>query len=372
MKYRLDGKAHLISFGSYPASSLEEARKMRQEARSMIANGINPAEARRAKKEEKALTLEVNGNTFSRISSEWFAVQEKEWSASHAKKILDRLNTDVLPLLGEKLISAITTKDVLETLRLVESRQAFETAHRVKTIISQVFRYAKNSSVPGVISNPADGLEKVLVHHQVRSMPAILDPVTFGRLLVDIDNYAGTFIIKCALRIAPLVFVRPGELRHALWQDIDFDRAEWRIPAESMKMKMEDKAKQQGQIHAVPLSRQAVEILRELHPFTGRSKYVFPGRAASRVMSPNTINAALRVMGWDSETVCGHGFRATARTMLHERLNFSPDAIEAQLGHRVPDRLGSAYNRAKHLEERRLMMQVWADYIDAIKRLKDK
>ncbi len=163
-------------------------------------------------------------------------------------------------------------------------------------------------------------------------------------------------------------FVRPGELRQARWKDVDLDGAEWRLPVEDTKLTLEEKARQQGQVHVIPLSRQAVEVLRELHPFTGRSQYVFPGRASSRVLSPNTINSALRTMRWDSDTVCGHGFRTTARTMLHETLNFSPDAIEAQLGHRVPDRLGAAYNRTKHLEERRRMMQAWADYLDGLKR----
>ncbi len=164
-------------------------------------------------------------------------------------------------------------------------------------------------------------------------------------------------------------FVRPGELRQARWRDVDLDGAEWRLPVEDTKLTLEEKARQQGQGqgHVIPLSRQAVEVLRELHQFTGSSQYVFPGRASSRVLSPNTINSALRTMGWDSDTVCGHGFRATARTMLHEILQFSPDAIEAQLGHRVPDRLGAAYNRTKHLEERRRMMQAWADYLGGIK-----
>ncbi len=366
-KYRFDGKAWQISLGVYPAVSLEEARERRQAAKNMLAKGINPSAERKAKRATESLVAEVQGNTFEKVARQWHAIQESEWSSSHAQKIMDRLEGDVLPSLGEMLISDITVADVLKALRLVEERKAFETAHRVKTIISQVFRYAKVSSMPGVLSDPTDGLSKVLVHHQTKNRPAILDTGEFGRLLRDIDGYAGSFVVICALKLAPMLFVRPGELRHAKWAAVDFDREEWRIPSEEMKLLLDEKARQQGQVHVVPLSRQALDVLRELHPFTGRSLYVFPGRASSRVMSGNTINMALRTLGWDSDTVCGHGFRATARAMLHETLNFSPDAIEAQLGHRVPDRLGSAYNRAKHLEERTRMMQAWADYMDVLK-----
>jgi len=367
LKYRFAGKPWQISLGVYPDISLEEARERRQEARSQIARGINPSAERKLRKSTESLIIEVQGNTFEKVAQQWFEIQEKEWTASHATKIMARLKTDIFPMLGSMLISEITTRDILEALRLVEARQAFETTHRVKTIIGQVFRYAKVSSMPGVLTDPTEGLSKVLVHHQTKSMSAILDPVTLGRLLVDIERYAGTFIVRCALQLAPMLFVRPGELRHAKWQDIDLDEGVWRLPAEEMKMMQGEKAKQQGQVHSVPLSRQAVEVFRKLHPYTNRSKYAFPGRARSRVMSPNTINSALRTMGWDGETVCGHGFRATARTMLHETLNFSPDAIEAQLGHRVPDRLGSAYNRSKHLTERVKMMQVWSDYLERLR-----
>ena len=323
----------MISFGVYPDISLEEARSRRQDARNQIAKGINPSHERKQRKVSESLALEIQENTLEKISRQWFKIQEQEWTAGHAKKIQSRIDVDILPMLGRKLMSEITTMDVLDTLRLVEARQAFETAHRVKTIIRQIFKYAKVSSIPGVLANPAEGLEQVLAHHQTKSMAAILDPVILGRLLVDIDRYSGTFIVRCALQLAPMLFVRPGELRHAKWKDIDLEGAEWRLPVEDTKLLLDEKAKQQGQMHTIPLSRQAVAVLQELHPFTNRSHYVFPGRAASRVMSGNTINSALRTMGWDSDTVCGHGFRATARTMLHETFGISPDAIEAQLGH---------------------------------------
>jgi len=366
-KYRFEGKPCLISFGTYPTVSLEDARDRRQEAKTQLSRGINPSAERKGLKASIVAEVEVKRNTFEYIASQWFAVQEKEWSSGHAKKISDRLKADILPMLGSMFLSEITTRDVLSALRNVEARKAYETTHRVKTIIGQVFRYARVSSIPGVLTDPTEGLSKVLVHHQVKSMSAILDPVTLGRLLNDIDNYAGTFVVICALKLAPMLFVRPGELRHAKWADVDIGGAVWKLPVEDTKLALRDKAEQKGQVQTIPLSRQSVAILKQLHPYTSRSKHVFPGRAVSRVMSPNTINSALRTMGWDSDTVCGHGFRATARTMLHEILQFSPDAIEAQLGHRVPDRLGSAYNRAKHLEERIRMMQVWADYLDKIK-----
>jgi integrase len=276
------------------------------------------------------------------------------------------MERDVLPPLGPKRISDITTKDVLAALRLVESRQAYESAHRIKTIIGQVFNFAIISDIPGVENNPAAGLGKVLKQPAKKNMAAILEPEKLGRLLRDIDAYAGSFVARCALQLAPMLFVRPGELRNAKWDDIDLDGAVWQLPIEYTKLVLKEKARRKGQVHTVPLAHQAVSVLRELHPFTGRSPCVFPGRAASRVMSENTVNQALRTMGWDGETVTGHGFRATARTMLHETLGFSPDAIEAQLGHRVPDRLGEAYNRSKHLEERRRMMQAWANYLDGL------
>jgi len=366
-KYRFGGKPCLISLGIYPDITLEEARERRQEARNLIAKGINPSDVRKQRKVTDSLAQEVQANTLEKIYRQWFDKQKMEWTAGHAKTIQSRIERDILPMLGHMLMSEITTRDVLAALRIVEARQAFETAHRIKTIIGQIFKFAKASSIPGVLSNPAEGLGQVLKQPQTKSMAAILDPVILGRLMVDIDNYPGTFIVRCALQLAPMLFVRPGELRHARWKDIDLEGAEWRLPVEDTKLLLEEKANQKGQMHTIPLSQQAVAVMQELHPFTNRSQYVFPGRAASRVMSGNTINSALRTMGWDSDTVCGHGFRATARTMLHETLGISPDAIEAQLGHRVPDRLGSAYNRTKHLDERRKMMQVWSDYLERLR-----
>lgn len=356
LKYRYGGKARKLSLGSYPAVSLEEARQKRQEVKELIAKGIDPQEMRRQAKAEKV--VDPQGEMFGKIAMDWYRIAETGWSKNHARTVLSRIERDVLPALGHKLIAEITTRDVLDTLRRVEDRQAYETAHRIRTIIGQIFSFALISGVDRVLNNPASGLSKALRKPETKHMAAILDPDKLGQLLRDIDAYAGVYITKCALRLTPMLFVRPGELRTAEWQNVDLDGARWRIPAARMKLKRD---------HVVPLARQAVEILRDLHMYTGDGKYVFPGRTASRVMSGNTVNSALRTMGWSGETVTAHGFRATARTLLHEKLGFNPDAIEAQLAHDVPDRLGSAYNRTKHLDERIRMMQEWADFLDGLK-----
>lgn len=366
-KYTFNGKSGMISFGVYPEVSLEEARKRRQQARSLLAQGINPSEERKRRKAEQTAEEQKHLNTLERIARQWFEIAQTEWTYGHSRTVLSRLERDILPPLGDKLISEITTKDVLQVLRLVEARQAYETAHRIKTIISQIFTFAIVSDIPGVAYNPAAGLSKVLKQPRTKSMAAILDPERLGMLLRDIDGYAGSHIVRCALKLSPMLFVRPGELRHAQWKDFDLDGQVWLLPIKDMKLTLREKEQRKGQTHTVPLARQAVKVLQDLYPYTSRSVYVFPGRAASRVMSENSVNQALRTMGWDSATVTAHGFRATARTMLHETLGFSPDAIEAQLGHRVPDRLGTAYNRTQHIEERTRMMQAWADYLDGLK-----
>lgn len=366
-KYTFQGKGFLMSFGAYPAMGLHDAREKRQEARNLLANGINPHTAKQQQQADEERSHSVQGNTFEKVAMEWYSTAKSQWSDGHAVTIISRLKRDVFPPLGKRLISEITAADILATLRLVEARQAFESAHRIKTIIGQVFTFAIVSSIPDVVNNPAAGLGKALKQPVKRNMAAILDPDMLGMLLRDIDGYAGSFVVICALKLAPMLFVRPGELRHAMWQNVDLEKSVWQLPIEATKLTLKEKASRKGQTQTIPLSRQAVNVLRELYPFTFSSAYVFPGRSASRVMSENTINLALRTLGYDQETITGHGFRATARTMLHERLGFSPDAIEAQLGHTVPDRLGNAYNRAKHLEERIKMMQAWSDFLDSLK-----
>lgn len=366
-KYRLDGRLCMLSLGKYPEVSLAAARQRREDARKQVVNGVNPSEARKQAKAKKALEQEIEGNTLEKVARDWYEIARHEWTEGHATTVLSRMERDIFPPLGKRLIHEITARDVLAALRLVEDRQAFESAHRIKTIIGQVFTFALITGIPGVENNPAAGLSKALKQPYKKSMAAILDPVKLGQLMRDIDGYAGSIVARCALKLAPLLFVRPGELRHAKWKDIDLNAGIWRLPVEDMKLTLKEKAKRKGQIHDVPLSAQAVDILRELYPYTSSGPFVFPGRSVSRVMSENTVNAALRSLGYDSETVTGHGFRATARTLLHETLGFSPDAIEAQLGHSVPDRLGTAYNRTKHIEERFKIMQQWSDYLGGLK-----
>jgi integrase len=267
------------------------------------------------------------------------------------------LERNVFPYIGNHPIAAIKAPELLAVLRRVESRGALETAHRVRTICGQIFRYAVATG--RAERDTAADLRGALPSPKEKHLAAITDPAKVGGLLRAIDGYQGGFVVQCALRLAPLIFVRPGELRHAEWSEIDFDNAVWNIPAAKMKMK---------EPHLVPLSRQAIGILKELLKLTGKSKYVFPSaRSFSRPMSNNAILAALRRMGFEKDEMSGHGFRAMARTILDEVLQVRPDYIEHQLAHAVRDPNGRAYNRTAHLPERRKMMQLWADYLDGLK-----
>ena len=369
MKYQFERKPCKLTIGVWPAVSLEDARELRKEVRAKLAQNINPQVEKRRNVATRDAEAEDQGNTIEMVALQWYDMARAEWTEGHARTVLSRIKRDILPVLGDRRISAVTTRDVLDALQVVEDRQAFETAHRIRTIIGQIFTWAIIRRMPGVTTNPAAGLSKAMRRPMKRNMAAILDPSELGRLMRDIEVYAGSYVVKCALRLSPMLFVRPGELRAARWEDVDLDAATWSIPMEAMKGRAIEKGNRRGQVHVVPLASQAVGILRELKMFTGHLPLVFPGRSDTRCISGNTVNVALRTMGWDGETVCAHGFRATARTMLHETLGFSPDAIEAQLGHRVLDRLGSAYNRAQHLDERRRMMQAWADYLAQIRGL---
>ncbi len=353
-KYRFGGKEKLLSLGTYPDVSLAKARTRRDAAREQVADGIDPGQARKALKAAR-----VNSeNTFETIAREWFSKFEPGWSPSHSVKIKGRLENDVYPYIGDRPILEITPPELLRVLRRIESRGAIDSAHRVRTTCSQIFRYAVATGRAD--RDPAADLRGAIPPARSGHFAAITDPDKIGGLLRAIDGYEGTFVTKCALRIAPLVFVRPGELRHAEWADIDLESAEWNIPPEKMKLKRP---------HLVPLSHQAVEILVELRPLTGGGRYVFPSvRTNSRPMSDNTILAALRRMGYAKEEMSGHGFRAMARTILDEVLQVRPDFIEHQLAHAVRDPNGRAYNRTAFLSERRKMMQTWADYLDNIKK----
>lgn len=353
-KYRYAGKEKLMAFGNYPQVSLADARQRREDAKKLIANGVDPGEVRKA---QKAATVAETENSFEVVAREWHTKFSGSWSPSHAETTLRRIELDAFPVLGAKPIGEIKATELLTMLRRIESRGALETAHRVRTICGQVFRYAVATG--RAERDPAADLKGALPPYKKGHLAAITDPKDVAPLLRAIDDYKGSFVVKCALQLAPLFFVRPGELRQAEWSEFDLENAEWNIPAARMKMKV---------AHLVPLSSQALDVLRELQTLTGRSKYLFPcHRSFVRPMSNNAINAALRRMGFEKDEMTGHGFRAMARTILDEVLQIRPDFIEHQLAHAVRDPNGRAYNRTAHLTERKKMMQQWADYLDRLK-----
>ncbi|MDZ4164312.1 MAG: integrase arm-type DNA-binding domain-containing protein [Smithellaceae bacterium] len=352
MKYRYEGKEKLLALGSYPEISLADARGRRDEARRQIAKGIDPGAVRKAMKQAETAETE----TFEVIAREWHEKFKLNWTDGHAETTMRRLERDLFPWTGGRPINQIRAPELLTVLRRIESRGALETAHRIRTIAGQVFRYA--IATGRAERDPSGDLRGALPQPGEKHHAAITDPKEVAPLLRAMEGYQGHFVTKCALMLSPLFFVRPGELRHAEWAEVDLDEAVWNIPASKMKMK---------QPHIVPLCRQAVSILAELKELTGASKYVFPsGRTYARPMSENAILAALRRMGYDKETMTGHGFRAMARTILDEVLSVRPDLIEHQLAHAVRDPNGRAYNRTAHLAERRKMMQAWADYLDGL------
>lgn len=354
LKYRIDGKEKRLSLGTYPDTGLKEAREKRADARKQLAAGIDPGAHRKA---TKAARVAEHTNTFGTVAREWYAKKAPTWEAITARKELSRMEKDLLPWLGDKPLSAITAPDLLAVLRRIEERGAKDTAHRVKQLAGQVFRYAIATGRTNY--NPVPDLQDALLPVRQTHHAAMTDPKTIGGLLRAMDGYTGTHVTRCALKLAPLVFVRPGELRNAEWSEIDLDKAEWNIPAEKMKMR---------EPHLVPLSSQALAVLREIQPLTGSGRYVFPHpRTGQKPMSDNAILAALRRMGFSKDEMTGHGFRAMARTILDEVLQVRPDFIEHQLAHAVRDPNGRAYNRTAHLAERRKMMQLWADYLDGLK-----
>jgi len=361
-KYRFAGKEKLLSMGTYPDTPLKAARDKRDRARALLEEGVDPSEARRA---EKASRSEVVVNGFEAVAREWHAtIHLGQVSAGHAARTLIRLEQDVFPWLGGVPIGEIKAPQLLQTIRRIEARGAIETAHRALQACGQVFRYA--IATGRAERDPAPDLRGALKHVLVQHMAAITDPKRVGELLRAIESYKGMPITRAALQLAPLVFVRPGELRKAEWIEFDLDAAQWRIPAERMKRTKQEKLS--GAAHFVPLSRQALAILRELQPLTGHGRHLFPSpRTGERPMSDNGVLSALRRMGFPSDEMTGHGFRAMARTLLAERLNVDEAVIEAQLAHAVKDSLGRAYNRTEFLDQRRKMLQTWADYLDKLR-----
>ena len=352
LRYRFNGREKLLSLGVYPDVGLKEARERRDEARKKLAQGIDPGETRKA---EKAERLERAANTFEAVAREWAEKKSTSWSPAYGDRLMRRFERDVFPMIGSKPIAEIKPVELLAVLRKIEARGVAETAHRARGDSSQVFRYA--IATGRAEHDIAADLVGALAPKKVEHFASVTEPAKVGELLRALDAYQGSFIVACAMRLAPLVFVRPGELRHARWADIHLDAAEWRYTVTKTKT-----------AHIVPLSTQAVAILRELHALTGSGQYTFPcARSSGRPMSDNAVLAAMRRSGIPAEEMTGHGFRAMARTILDEVLGFRPDFIEHQLAHAVRDPNGRAYNRTAHLKERKKMMQAWADYLDKLK-----
>lgn len=352
LRYRFDGKEKMLGLGVYPEVSLKKATEKRDEARRLLADGLDPSHVKR---EEKAERQRKAANSFETIAREWFGKHSTNWADTYIRKVQGQLERDMFPWLGFRPIAEITAPELLAVARRLEAKGALHSAHRLIRTAGQVFRYAVATG--RAERDPSGDLKGALPPAKVGHFPAVTDPNRVAELLRMIDGYQGTPAVSAALRLAPLVFVRPGELRKARWADIDLDAAEWRYTVTKT-----------GTQHIVPLSTQAVAILRDLEPITGRFPYVFPSaRGADRPMSDNAILAAMRRLGIPKDEMSGHGFRAMARTILDEVLGFRPDFIEHQLAHAVRDPNGRAYNRTAHLEARKMMMQGWADYLDGIK-----
>lgn len=352
LKYRFAGKEKRLALGVYPDVTLKDAREKRDSARALLANGVDPGIHKQITKRAAKVAA---ANSFEAVAREWFTKFSTQWVASHSDKIIRRLERDIFPWLGNRPIGEIEPPELLEVLHRVEKRGAIETAHRALQNCGQIFRYAIATS--RAKRDPAADLRGALTPSVEKHHPTITDPKAIGDLLRDIEGYKGSFVTKCALQLAPLVFVRPGELRKAEWSEFNLDGAEWRIPAERMKMREQ---------LIVPLASQAVVVLRALHPLTGEGRFVFPGaRSYTRPMSENTVNAALRRLGYDKEQMTGHGFRSMASTLLNEQ-GWNRDAIERQLAHGDRNSMRATYNFAEYLPERRKMMQAWADYLDGL------
>jgi integrase len=347
-RYRWQGKEQTLSLGTYPKVTLRQARLAREAIQKQLREGVNPSEARKAS--DTALQ-----DTFEVLARDWHTARAPRWSTGHAARLLRDLEKDVFPWLGLKPIRTLTALDLKAILQRIQERGALDSAHRVLQVCGQVFRYA----IAGhqAERNPAADLKGWLPSPARTHFATITEPQAIGALIRALDGYPGSFPVHCALRLAPRLMVRPGELRRAEWQEIDWAAAEWRIPALKMKMR---------EAHIVPLSQQALAILKELQPLTGRGRYLFPSiRHHDRPMSENTINAALRRLGYAQNEICGHGFRAMASTRLNEQ-GWSPDVIERQLAHAERNKIRAAYNRAQYLPERRQMMQAWSDDLDAL------
>lgn len=349
-KYRLEGREKLLALGVYPDVSLAEARRRRDGARVLLEQGIDPSAARKAMRE-----TESGADSFEAIAREWYEKFRPRWAPSHASKQLGRLEADVLPYLGSLPAREIEPPEVLAVLRRVEER-AVESAHRVKNIVGQIMRYAVATGRAD--RDPTPDLRGALAPAPERHYPAILEPVRIGEILRMLDSYAGSPVVRAAIRLQPLLFCRPGELRSMRWKDLNLDAAMWDFEASKTR-----------EPHFVPLAPQAIAILEEIGRLTAESTYVFPSlRSRDRPISDMAMGAALRRLGIDTRReLTSHSWRAIARTLLEERLGFPAVVVELQLGHRLKDPLGRAYNRTTHLEQRRRMMHAWAGFLDGVR-----
>jgi len=350
MKYRVNGKEKRLSFGEWPAVSLKEAREKRDDAKKQLRGSLDPgAEKKKAKIEQVA-------PTFRDVAFEYVEKQRDVWAKSHTRTVEGRLKLDVYPVFGNRLIADVTPQDVLAMLRKIEERRAFETASRVLGFCSLIFKYAVSLGI--VVNDPCRDLRPALKPYVKGQFAAITKPKEVGALMLAIDDYKGSVVVRAALLFSALTFCRPGEIRHAEWTEIDFEAKVWTIPAVKMKGRVE---------HRVPLSRQAIEVLQGIFPYTCDGQYVFPTpRSKNRPLSENGVLSALRNMGYMKEQMTAHGFRSMASTLLNE-LGHRPDAIETQLAHKGADRIRATYNRAEYMEERRNLMQAWADYLNELR-----
>lgn len=363
-KFRLFGKEKLFIIGSYPDVGLSEARRELNDARDLVKNGIDPNEDRKRKIADAAIAA---SNTFESVAREWLGKNHARETA-YDKQVIRRFEADIFPVIGPMPISDIKPIHVLNALRRLENRGAIESAHRMKQKCGQVFRYAVSCSLAerDVTVDLRDALPPVETEHYA----AITDPDELGKLLKVIDGDDCYLVTKLALKLAPHVFLRPGALRKAEWSEFDFDNAQWVVPAKRMKVqRKKKKVKKRDESHIVPLSTQAMEILKDLKKISGGGQYVFPSiRTSKKPISENTLNAALRRMGYSTDDMVAHGFRATARTIIEEVLGVRDVFIEKQLGHTVKDANGRAYNRTKFLKQRKAMMQTWSNYLDDLKK----
>ena len=347
LDYRFGGKRKTLALGVYPETGLKQARDKRDDARSQLADGIDPSEMRKADKITQTYT-------FERMVREWFAANSHTIRDITHNKKLRRFEIHVFPTIGSFAVNAVKSPDIFNLVKPLIAKSELETAHRIRSEISAAFSYAIAHGLTDY--DPAQAVAKQLPAQKVKHRPALIEPSQVAQLLRDITHYQGTFVVQCALRLSPLLFQRPGEIRQMEWKDIDSSACEWRYLVTKTEFN-----------HIVPLSTQAVEILESIKPLTGSGRYVFPSsRGDGRPMSDNTIRTALRTLGYDGDVMTAHGFRTTASTLLNEQ-GWSPDAIERQLAHAPRDAVRAAYNRAQHLPERRKMMQSWADYLDTLK-----